>query len=147
MKRFRRIILSIAIALFVLSLSACYHSMITYYQDKQNYSDYSGEIIFINYSSDGSIYLAFDHITPKTSDINFVIVGKNVEIVSEYNLNELLVIGKTVQFVTAPRYFGDGYVMPIVGLTVDGTVILDSQTGIENWNDWLASTTRGRLFY
>ena len=140
MKHLNKIVLCVLTVSLVFSLCACArNSMLTYYRDEQNYSDFSGELTFINFTSDDALYLGFDQITPKTSDTSFKLVGKNFEIANEYDLKELLVIGKTVQFVTAPEYFGDGYVMPIVGLTVDGTVILDKETGIKNWIDWLTA--------
>lgn len=38
---------------------------------------------------------------------------------------------------TAPRYFGDGYVMPIVAISVDGEQLLDYEEGYANFMEWL----------
>ena len=41
-------------------------------------------------------------------------------------------IGDVVIFTSAPRYFGDGYFMPIIGLSIGDTEILNIETGYQN---------------
>lgn len=53
------------------------------------------------------------------------------------NIDEQIKIGDTIQFVTAPKYFGDGYVMPIVAISVDGEVLLEFEEGYANFLKWL----------
>ena len=48
-------------------------------------------------------------------------------------------LGTTVSFMTAPRYFGDGYIMPIVEISVDGEELLSFEEGYENLLEWLAN--------
>ncbi|HIV47949.1 MAG TPA: hypothetical protein H9749_09110, partial [Candidatus Acutalibacter stercorigallinarum] len=69
--------------------------------------------------------------------IAFKIVGDNVQIVLENGISEKIKLGDTVEFVTAPRYFGDGYVMPIVAISVDGEQLLDYEEGYANFMEWL----------
>ena len=40
--------------------------------------------------------------------------------------------GDEITFVAAPEYFGDGYVVPIVAITVDGEELLSFDEGYEN---------------
>ena len=48
-------------------------------------------------------------------------------------------LGTTVSFMTAPRYFGDGYIMPIVEISVDGEELLSFEEGYENLLKWLSN--------
>ena len=42
-----------------------------------------------------------------------------------------------VVFITAPRHFGDGYVMPIVAISINGESLLDFNDGYANLMNWL----------
>ena len=48
------------------------------------------------------------------------------------NILNLVHIGDSIEFVSAPKVFGDGYTLPIVSLTVNGEVLLDFETGWKN---------------
>ena len=48
-------------------------------------------------------------------------------------------IGDRVVFSSAQRYFGDGYVMPIVQLDVNGEELLSFEEGYHNLLSWLKS--------
>ena len=43
---------------------------------------------------------------------------------------------------TAPKCFGDGYVMPIVAVSVDGEVLLEFEEGFENFLEHLKKVIR-----
>ena len=58
-------------------------------------------------------------------------------IVQNNGIEQKINVGDRVEFVSAPRYFGDGYVMPIVQISVDGEELLSFDTGFVNLNDWL----------
>ena len=107
-----------------------------YYSDKNNYISATGIVDYIKYSDDG-LYLGFSDLDPKFSDSTFKIVGKNFKIVQENGIEEKLEIGDEVEFITAPRYFGDGYIVPIAGISVDGEVLLDFEQGYENYIEWI----------
>ena len=70
-------------------------------------------------------------------DNSFKIVGENLLIVRQNGIDEKLEIGDQVTFVTAPRYFGDGYVMPIVEITVNEEELLSFEDGFANFLKWL----------
>ena len=113
--------------------------MIDYYCEKDNYISATGVVTHITYSNSmDQIYIAFDEMDYSFSDNNFKIVGKSLTIAQENGLDAKLDIGDKVVFCCAPRYFGDGYVIPIVALSVEGEVLLDMDEGIVNLGEWLS---------
>ena len=111
---------------------------VPYYSDKNNYIILNGIVDYIRYSDDGkTLYLRFSDLDPDFSDCPFKIVGKNLKIAQKNGIDEKMEIGDEVEFITAPRYFGDGYIVPIAGISVDGEVLLDFEQGYENYIDWI----------
>lgn len=109
-----------------------------YYKDKSNYIKATGTIDFINVvEDDAEMYLGFCDLNPKFDDTCFKIVGKNFEIVKNNGIVSKIEIGDEVEFITAPKYFGDGYIMPIVAISINGESLLDFEDGYENFQDWL----------
>lgn len=47
-------------------------------------------------------------------------------------VNFLAIFNLLITFVSAPEYFGDGYCMPIVALSVNGEELLTFDEGVEN---------------
>lgn len=135
----KRSISIMVIIILLFSLTSCYNQQeLEYYSNADNYVTATGEVIHIEYSEDGnSLYLAFSELSPSFDDINFKIVGKNLKIVQANGIDKKLSIGEEVSFITAPEYFGDGYVMPIVAITVDAEVLLEFEQGYENFLVWL----------
>ena len=54
-----------------------------------------------------------------------------------YTYDEHIQVGKTATFITAPKYYGDGYVMPIVSLSIDNQHILEYEIGFPSLLNWL----------
>lgn len=110
-----------------------------YYEDKANYVTATGTVTHLARSKDGKIfYLGFsEELTPEFDDSTFKIVGKNVDIVKKNKIWKYVKEGEKVEFVTAPKYWGDGYCMPIVALSVDGEEILGFEEGYDNLQEWL----------
>ena len=123
----------------ILVLSACDSAKIKeYYKQKDNFINATGTIIHIAYSKDNTeLYLGFSDLTPTFDDIDFKIVGDNLSIVQKNNIDEKIKIGDTIEFITAPRYFGDGYVMPMVAVSVNGEELLEFEEGYANFLKWL----------
>ena len=133
----KALLLWVLCALFVFS-SCNYQKSVAYYSEKNNYISASGTVTHIKYNDErDALYLGFDNLTPDFSDNMFKIVGQNLLIVENNDLQHKLKIGKEVEFISAPRYFGDGYVMPIVGLTIDGEILLEFEQGYNNWVKWI----------
>ncbi|MBQ4282903.1 MAG: hypothetical protein IJB96_03135 [Lachnospira sp.] len=119
----------------VFMISSCTYGprMYEYYSEKDNYVCATGTVTGIRYNeSRDALYIEFDNLDPQFSDHNFKIEGDNLSIVKSNGIDDKLKLGEEVEFFSATRYFGDGYVMPIVGITVDGEVLLEFDEGYEN---------------
>lgn len=109
-----------------------------YYPVKDNYVEISGVVIYMEYSDDHTVlYIAFSDMDRKLDDCSFKIVGENLRIVEKNGIDDKIKIGDRVTFVTAPKYFGDGYVMPIVAISANGESLLDFDEGFKNFMDYL----------
>lgn len=109
-----------------------------YYPVKDNYIEVSGVVIYMEYSDDHTVlYIAFSDMNRKLDDRSFEIVGENLRIVEKNGIVDKIKIGDRVTFVTAPKYFGDGYVMPIVAISANGESLLDFDEGFKNFMDYL----------
>lgn len=130
----------VLLALCVLLVLSAYDSgkMQDYYSQRENYINASGTIIRIAYNEDATaLYIDFSELTPDFDDTCFKIVGDNLQTVRDNGIDEKLKPGDRVDFVTAPRYFGDGYVMPIVAVSIDGDCLLEFEDGFEGLLAWL----------
>lgn len=137
MKKCGTVGLCIGLVLLSLVLSCC-NSSTEYYREQENYIQASGNLYYFVYSEElSAYYLAFSELSPKFDDDCFKIEGKNAQIVKEMGIEEQLQIGMKVCFMTAPRYFGDGYVYPIVAISIGDTVLLDFETGYSNFVNWI----------
>jgi len=122
---------------FSLALTSCAsRKMYKYYSDTSNYIEVTGTVEFINYTA-SELYLGFDMMLVRLSDNSFKIVGENLSIAKKNGIRDKLKMGTEATFITAPRYFGDGYVMPIVAISVDGENLLEFEEGYENLLLWL----------
>lgn len=135
----KRAILAISLLnLLVLSTSCSTSSMRDYYVQKENYVNAVGIVTHISYNEDNaSLYLDFSDLNPEFDDSSFKVVGDNLSIVQHNGIDEKIEIGDQVSFITAARYFGDGYVMPIVALSVNGEELLRFDEGVANLLKWL----------
>lgn len=115
-------------------LASCKSSKkVDYYSDPDNYVTASGTITYVNCDEDNEVvYIGFSDLSSSFSDSCFKISGKNYELIHENGLLEVLHLGQQVTFMSAPKYFGDGYVMPIVSITVDNNTYLDFEDGLSN---------------
>ena len=126
------------LCLIIFSTSCTTTKMRDYYSQKNNYINATGIVSHISYNEDKTaLYLGFSDLTPQFDDNSFKIVGDNLPIVQEKGIDEKIKIGDQVDFITAPRYFGDGYVMPIVEISVNEEELLDFEEGFTNLLKWL----------
>ena len=94
-------------------------------------------VYVINSSERSGLYIDFSDLNPSLDDTCFKIVGENLKIVRKNGIEEKLKEEDEVVFITAPRYFGDGYVMPIVAISINGESLLDFNDGYANLMNWL----------
>lgn len=112
---------------------------IKYYLQKENYISVTGTVSNIAYNEDSTaLYVDFSKLSPVLDDTCFKIVGENLKIVQTNKIDDKLKTGEQITFITAPKYFGDGYVMPIVAISINGENLLDFEEGYKNLLDWLS---------
>ena len=130
---------TLSIVCIIILLSSCNTKHeIEYYSNPDNYITAVGTITHIKYNEEqDALYLGLQQIPSEFSDTSFKIVGANLLIAQENGIDQKLEIGDQIEFISAPKYFGDGYVMPIVGLSVDGETLLSFEQGYSNWIKWL----------
>ena len=137
-KRYAMFILLVAITLLLCSCFNLTASEQAYYKNKDNYVKVSGIIKSLDYNDEKTaLYISFTDLDTSLDDNCFKIIGDNFTIVEENGFEDLVKVGDRVSFITAPKYFGDGYVMPIVSITFEDTCFLDFETGYKNFIDWL----------
>ncbi|MBQ7345006.1 MAG: hypothetical protein IJW45_02960 [Oscillospiraceae bacterium] len=145
MKRRIKLFFMLVIVVFLCILSSCYAlsdtaRMISYYSEPSNYVAATGTVIHIAYAEDfESLYLGISDTSYRFDDVNFVIEGKNLEIVREAGIDDVLKIGDTVTFSVAPKYWGDGYCIPLVAISTGDDVFLRIEEGVPNLLEWLRS--------
>lgn len=143
MKVFCKILLSMVFVLVILATTSCYNTpgkKKEYYSNEENYIEVTGTIHHVVFDQENEVLcLAFSCLSEKLDDDNFELVGRNYSIIIESSYIEKIKTEMVATFVTAPKYFGDGYIMPIVALTIDGQCLLDYETGIANFLDYLNS--------
>ncbi len=111
-----------------------------YYSDKSNFESVTAKCgkLGVNSWFPGEYYLNVEDMEYEiTEDCRFISLSfdinkANSAILKEAGIEEKLTEGKTFTFISAPEYFGDGYACPIVGIEIDGEVLLDFDTGYEN---------------
>ena len=117
-----------------------------YYTDTDNYITSTGIIKNITYNEDRSmLYLSMDQIDPQYADICFKIIPENLNIARNRGIDENIRVGDTVTFVSAPRYFGDGYIMPLLAISKDNTEFLSFEEGYPNFIRWLKTGNKSIL--
>ena len=135
----KRVSLLISLLCLLVLLTSCTTiKMKNYYSQKSNYVNATGIVTHISYNEDRSaLYLGFSDLDPQFDDNSFKIVGDNLPIVQQNGIDEKIEIGDQVDFITAARYFGDGYVMPIVEISVNEEELLKFDEGVDNLLKWL----------
>ena len=134
------IMINITACVLIVLLCSCNSSeKIKYYSQKENYISVTGIVSNINYNEDGTaLYIDISESSPVLDDTCFKIVGKNLAIVKTKKIDDKLKTGEQISFITAPKYFGDGYVMPMVAISINGESLLDFEEGYNNLMDWLS---------
>ena len=132
------IVLLLVCSTLLCSCSVSKRVLVRYYSEKSNYVTASGAVDHIQDDPElDGLYLGFSELSPTMDDVSFKLVGANREIVLQRGILQKIQLGTTVSFMTAPRYFGDGYIMPIVEISVDGEELLSFEEGYENLLKWL----------
>ena len=127
----------IAIMLLLLCLAGCHSG--DYYADEANYVTATGTVCHIRYTNDGEeLYLGISGLGSEFADVNFRIIGASLTAAQGRGIDGKLQIGDEVTFISAPSYFGDGYVVPLAALTVHGETLVEFDEGFESIRQWMA---------
>ena len=111
-----------------------------YYADRENYICITGTVCHVLLSeNETELFIAFDNMSCQLSDNCFKLAGENLRTVQKNLDGKDLALGDQLEFITAPRYFGDGYVMPIVSLVYGETELLAFEEGVDNLLTWINS--------
>ena len=139
MKYRDKILLFWVMCSLVLATTSCANTnkeKINYYSNEQSYIEIIGTINHVVFDDEQKVlYLGFSSMSQKLDDDCFKVVGDSYSIVVANK--EHIEIGATATFVTAPKYYGNGYVMPIVSLSVGGYDVLRYEDGFPFLIDWL----------
>ena len=144
--RTKVILISLGVLLFVyLFLSMVFRSFIFwvperwYYTNKSVYIQAEGTVKDIQYfppdaslDLSGRLYLEIDECPGEFIWYDFYLWGTNADIVMSSEKYSDLQIGSHIEFMSAPYFFGDGYVYPIAALWIDGTEVLSFDEGLKN---------------
>lgn len=132
-------IITTACIMLIFLCSCDSHEKIKYYSQKENYISVIGTVSNIKYNENSAaLYVDFSELSPVLDDTCFKIVGENLEILKTKKIDDKLRIGEQITFITAPKYFGDGYIMPIVAIAICGESLLDFDEGYNNLLNWLS---------
>jgi len=104
-----------------------------YYAQEENFVEVTGEVEHLAWNEEEE-RVAFS-LTSRPEgfvEATFDIEGDSFYIVADKGGAEHLKVGAVVTFMAAPRYFGDGYIVPAASLTVDGVELLSFEEGYEN---------------
>ena len=132
-------IIAFLLSVVIVCLTGCRtQNDLDYYADTENYVWAKGTVSYIQYSDDKSgLYLEFSDLDYAFDDTCFKLVGQNLVIAQGKGVVEKLQLGDVVTFCAAPRYFGDGYVIPIAALSVYGEEWVGFEEGHSNLMTWL----------
>ena len=130
----------IAVCTIVCFLCSCNSiDKFEYYSQKENYINATGTISSLRYNDDSTaLYIEFSDLSYAFDDVCFKIVGENLQITKTNGIDDKIKVGQRVSFTTAPKYFGDGYVMPVVAISVNEENLLDFEEGHANLLSWLS---------
>ena len=147
MKNLKSIIVALLCVLMCLSSTACAIWDLAYkkqekeyYSDKSNFVSVTAVCLELNTNErfPGRYFINVDSTFyttangSKFSSQSFEIGVANATVLKEAGIEEKLTPGVVFTFISAPEYFGDGYDCPIVGLEINGEVLLDFETGYKN---------------
>lgn len=118
----------------IISLAGCYTAREkVYYADMNNYITEEATVDNIIYNEeDNYIVLWLSEIDPSYQSSEFIIRGESVSSVIENDIFNQIKVGDKITYTSAPGFFGDGYFMPIIGLSIGDIHILEVEKGYQN---------------
>ena len=104
-----------------------------YYMDINNYITEEAVVDTITYDKKLEyIGIRLSEISDVYQGERFIIEGENLDIVLANGILEKIEPNSVIEFTSAPAFFGNGYLMPIVQLSIDGETLLSFEEGYAN---------------
>ena len=104
-----------------------------YLADANNYITVNGTVSYLAFNDEHTgLYIALSDLSEPLDDDTFKVSGANLRILQHNNMEQKITVGTKISLITAPKYFGDGYVFPVAGVVMDGEELLDFETGLQN---------------
>ncbi|MBR4077780.1 MAG: hypothetical protein IKK17_04145 [Oscillospiraceae bacterium] len=104
-----------------------------YYMDVNNYITEEAVVDTITYDKKIEyIGIRLSEISDVYQGERFIIEGENLDIVLANGILEKIEPNSVIEFTSAPAFFGNGYLMPIVQLSVNGETLLSFEEGYAN---------------
>ena len=133
MKRFSALILCV-----MFLFTGCTEVDVQYYADRSNYVTVTGTVSHIQYDDDvTALYIGIEECPEGFSDTAFKLVGDGLSAAQKNGIDDALQLGSEITLIAAPRYFGDGYVVPLAAIEVDGAWFLEFDEGYTALMNWL----------
>ena len=108
-----------------------------YYGDRDNFITEEAIVDNIIYNEEKHyIVLWLSEIDPSYQACEFILRGDNVTLALENDILNNIKVGDRITYTSAPGFFGNGYFMPIVGLSIKGKEILNLEKGYQNLMDF-----------
>lgn len=112
--------------------------MLKYYSNDENYVELTGIVVSAN-ASEYKDYVLLIQIT--TPEHEFALIPNTQEqefrLYSNQSIMQQITEGDTIKFVSAPMYFYNGHVLPIISIEKQGEVLLSFEEGKENYISWI----------
>ena len=121
--------------LLLLSLKFSIKEEYNYYKNVNNYVYASGQLDNYRFYED-SLYISINDLNYEFSRNKFRLEGENVNLLKQRGFEQYMTPNVNIEIATAPRYFGNGYKMQIVALSIDGYTLLEFEEGYDNLMDW-----------
>ena len=103
------------------------------YMDINNYITEEAVVDTITYDKKLEyIGIRLSEISDVYQGERFIIEGENLDIVLANGILEKIEPNSVIEFTSAPAFFGNGYLMPIVQLSIDGETLLSFEEGYAN---------------
>lgn len=107
-----------------------------YYSDINNFITEEAIVDNIIYNEERQyIVLWLSEIDEEYQTTDFIIEGKNLELVLQNGILDKIKIGDEITYTSATKFFGNGDFMPIISISVSGEELLNMSDGHKNLMD------------
>lgn len=132
--RLMRLLTTLLIVALLLTLCGCYNAREkAYYANSDNFITDTATVEKLEYNpNEGYLILWLTDINEVYSDSTFVVRGDNAAVLIENGVLDKVGVGDKITYISAPGCYSNGYMFPIVGLSVNGEELLSFDTGHEN---------------